>query len=119
MIEYLYRYESWYSGNDVKLSLHSYEIIKRTKCGAWIGLYPEKSKFINLNARKQWACETKELALVSFIARKRRQTQILYGQYRITQLTLELARKKLNGDENDTINSIFGLNAFNSTFTSL
>jgi hypothetical protein len=40
----------------------------------------DKNKFINLKARKQYACRTKEEAYTSYLARKNRQIRILRGQ---------------------------------------
>lgn len=59
----------------------AYPIIKRTMKGAWIYTYDGGGKkFVNLTARKQFACLTKQLALESFIARKQRQIKILNSQ---------------------------------------
>jgi hypothetical protein len=77
-IKELYRYDATYYGKSKPtLSCYHYKVIKQTKCGAWIEYDGYKKKFVNLEARKQWACATKEEALISFIARKRSQVSIL------------------------------------------
>jgi|GEM_PF-3014061 len=94
MNEYLYRYvdvayslgcdeyDNPYPGYNLKVELKKFKIIKRTPKGAWLAFYDglfleDSKKFVLLSARKKYACETKELALESFVARKRRQVRIL------------------------------------------
>lgn len=63
--------------------LHEYPVFKTTKKGAWIYLYnhsDEYKRFVNLAARKQFACKTKELAKASFIHRKQAHLSILLAQ---------------------------------------
>jgi len=102
-IEKLYRYyDVQYSagcdeyGGDlgpgpVKVHLMEFSIIKETRCGVWIltgywfGTPEEKPpkeamRFVNMQANKKYACRTKEEALESFKARKRRQIHILKSQ---------------------------------------
>jgi len=68
-----------------------YRVSKRTRCGAWID---GGGKFVNLQARKQWACNTVDEALASFIARKRRQVSILSAQLKAAEADLSLALKE-------------------------
>jgi gamma-glutamylcysteine synthetase len=68
---------------------------------AWIGLYSDQKKFVNLTARKQWACETEKLALRSFIARKNRQVHILHSQLAKARQALTIGLNKLNGDQHE------------------
>lgn len=67
---------------DVDLIFREYLIEKHTKCGVWINMpfYPYKKRFINLTAKKKFACLTKQEALESFIKRKIRQIKILKQQ---------------------------------------
>lgn len=78
-----------------------FRVVKRTKQGAWIsqGFWGEP-KFVRLTARKKWACETKEAALESFIARKNRQIRILKAQLERAQDNLAAAKgaEKENGE---------------------
>jgi len=72
----------------VGINLIEFEVIRETRCGFWIATkycfnapgekIPRNcQKFVNMNANKKYACKTKEEAKESFIARKRRQIQIL------------------------------------------
>lgn len=75
--EYLYRYMEYYYETGIDINLQRYKIIKRTPKGAWIKYYNEiGKKFVLLSARKQFACETVELALESFKYRKIKQFKI-------------------------------------------
>jgi hypothetical protein len=108
-----YRYqEDIYSSGDeefgysssVRLNLLEYEIIKRTAKGIWIidnyrfvfmPTYVGK-KFVNLSARKKFACLTKEEAVKSFIARKERQIKILNNKLKDVELALRYGYSELN-----------------------
>lgn len=75
--EYLYRYMEHYYSTGINVTLQRYKIIKRTPKGAWIKTYTNSGKkFVLLSARKQFACETVELALESFKYRKMKQFKI-------------------------------------------
>jgi hypothetical protein len=106
-VEYLYRYEDrTYSlglnqfddplpGYTLKVELQEYRIIKRTPQGAWIvygswSMHTPK-RFVLLSARKRFACETKEEALESFKARKRKQIKILKAQLKRAEMALSSA----------------------------
>jgi hypothetical protein len=82
-------------GYYLRIHLSEYRIIKRTPKGAWIELFPsfgEERKFVLLTARKKFACETKEEALESFLARKTRQIRILEAQLTKARACLELIK---------------------------
>lgn len=69
----------------LELHLRELPVIKTTPKGVWIELYGhsiryDSKRFVLLNARKRYACPTKEAALESFIARKQRQERILKSQ---------------------------------------
>lgn len=94
----------------VGVYLQEFEIVKETKCGVWIltGFWfgsPEETppkecqKFVNLTARKQFACRTIEDAKESFIARKKRQIKILSAQ--ITRAEKALVEITKNDKELD------------------
>jgi hypothetical protein len=53
-----------------------YKVLHVTECGAWIKRGDGK-KFVLLDARKTFACETVDLAVESFRARKVRQMSIM------------------------------------------
>lgn len=111
--EYLYRYDEstisrgldqWEDplpGYVLKLHLEQFEILKRTPKGAWIRRYKFKlfgssknKRFVLLTARKKFACPTKDEALESFKARKRRQIEILEHRLKKAKLALELAEER-------------------------
>jgi len=79
--EYWYRVEKGWSSHT--LWLHSYPVHRKTKSGVWLGLAAGEEKWISLSWLKQWACPTKEAALVSFTRRKER--EIAIHQKRVEQ----------------------------------
>lgn len=87
-MEYLYRYYSYSTNREMRFIMDKFEITKRTKCGVWIDSYGAK-KFVNQNARKQWACVSEEKARHSFILRKRRQIQLLSAQLHNAEWALD------------------------------
>ena len=85
----LYRYEDvMYAGpvdeygdnsgpGELRVELREYEVVKTTPKGAWIRRSSIDSKrFVNLQARKKYACPTIEEAAESFRARKNAQIRI-------------------------------------------
>jgi len=89
----------------VENSFTEFKILRRTKCGIWIDNHGTE-RFVLLDARKKFACLTRKDAVISFIARKRKQIKILKAQlYRAgTALEIlgvgesELTRKKKRGE---------------------
>jgi hypothetical protein len=67
----------------------AFTVTRVTPKGKWIDAHGER-KFILNDARKRYACETLELAVESFKARKRRQIALLAAQLRRAEA--ELAR---------------------------
>jgi len=111
MPEYAYRYQDVsYSiivdaerelfGSKLDLREERYEIVKRTPKGFWISLWDGADKsdwrFVLRTARKQYAHETPKDALLSLIARKKRQQRILKAQLQQCGEAEQLARKRLN-----------------------
>lgn len=75
-----YRYqESMFTSGSVGLVLHEYLVVSRTRRGTWIDVWGRK-KFLLDGARKRYACPTKEEALESYRARKKKQIAILERQ---------------------------------------
>jgi hypothetical protein len=78
----LYRFENprGYENTVTKLT---FRVIKRTPCGARIKIHEwsKDTRFVNLQARKKWAHETEEEALVSFMRRKR--CEMAYNRIRM------------------------------------
>lgn len=56
-----------------------FPILKTTPKGVWINNYGPK-RWVRLDAHKRFACPTKEEAMESFKARKKRQRSILKAQ---------------------------------------
>jgi hypothetical protein len=78
--------------------LEEHKIDRRTPCGVWIQdpwAYPVKLRFVNLTKVKQYACETKDAAKVSFLARKKRQLAILRSRIAM----IEGAVERIESDE--------------------
>lgn len=67
-------------------------VIKRTPCGAWIGWFEDEKRFVNLNRNKCYALPTIAEARASFIARKKRQAQIMAARMRHAERALSIAQ---------------------------
>lgn len=91
---YLYRYDgvAYEESFEPKayLCLDNFRVTKRTAKGCWIDVYGE-DKFVLDGDGKRYAYATKELALASLIARKRRQCAILRHQLRKAEALYEYA----------------------------
>jgi hypothetical protein len=74
----------------VAVDLLEFPVMKKTLKGVWLDVCGSK-KFVLLTARKRFACQTKEEAIESFIARKKRQILILKNQLRNAEAALDLA----------------------------
>lgn len=94
----MFRYEDRrvdeYGG--VAVRLYEHRVLKTTPCGAWIDHFGAR-RFVKSDARKRFACPTKEEAMVSFIARKRRQAAILRGQLDGVEEALRKAKEMCGG----------------------
>lgn len=109
---YLYRYEDQLVGNysfDINgeairtgppsnhVVLRKYRIVKKTPQGHWIESYDGR-KYVRETARKRYACTTPELAIESFIARKKRQLSIYQSRVRSIEEAIYRAKTgKLTG----------------------
>lgn len=96
-----------YTRHTVKLLV--YPLLKRTKCGIWIGLnyahYPTqprphdlfnflappgpRTRFVNLQANKKFALPTVEEAYTSYLARKNRQISIYAARIKGAEAHIE------------------------------
>ena len=112
--EYLYRYDDMvYSGgldlfdelslgsSRVKVVVTKYKVLKRTPKGAWIHYYNGNGdkKFVRLTARKQFACNTREEALESFLFRKKRQESILASRLNKVRDAIDIVNRRLNSSK--------------------
>lgn len=78
-VEYFYRIQESLSSDCASLICWDFPIVKRTRHGVWLWVWGAK-RFVLTDARKKFACATKEEALISFQARKKRQIHILEHQ---------------------------------------
>ena len=98
----MYRYDQHIDENgSVTVRLLKFNVIRETACGVWVSLWPGKKRFINTNARKQFAYSTIEQAREAFIARKRRHIAILDYQLECALIALNHA---LDGQYDDQAN---------------
>jgi hypothetical protein len=90
----------------IQLHLREYAVIKTTPKGVWLesqqyrftrGVISDR-RFVLREARKRFACPTKEEALVSFLARKNRQLRILKSQIRDVEDAILLAKGESNSE---------------------
>jgi len=79
--ELFYRYEESKTLNNPVI-LKVFKVIKETPCGYWIKLFyrGNDKKWVSKTTKKRYAYPTKQEALTSFKARKRRQIEILNSQ---------------------------------------
>ena len=100
--EVLYRYEDVLYGSvdpyreivlnqhTLKIELREYPIIKKTPKGTKIDI-SGKHRIVRDNAKNQFACKTKEEAILSFIFRKKRQLEILTERAKYVKIALAKA----------------------------
>ena len=69
--------------------LHSFRVTKETPCGVWLDSFGGR-RFVLRDARKRFACPTKEEAIESFRARKTKQLRILQKRIRHVERCLTL-----------------------------
>lgn len=100
-----YRYV-WteYAGHDIdgelcspsfpnpSLELTTYNLIKETPKGYWIGIGRIKYKWISKDSKKKYAYLTKEEALNNFIKRTEKRVKILKWQIDCSKIALEMAK---------------------------
>lgn len=77
-------------GGRVYVSTHEYPVTRRTPRGVWLDCHG-LPRFVLAGARKRFACPTREEALESFRARKRRQARLLRDQLRRVEQALLMA----------------------------
>jgi len=91
------------TGSRVELQFRTYPVIKHTPCGVVIGWPGGPTKFINFSWNKQFAHATKEAALKSYIARKKRQELIMLARARHAVAGRQLAEYRLGALEGGPI----------------
>jgi len=114
-----YRYDGY--GN---LKALEYKVVKETQCGYWIvpcKYAYDKPKFVLKVARKRYAYPTKELALESYIKRKKHQIAILESQLYLARASLEQAKAGLIEDKAEYLDNpeaVFVENVFEREWAS-
>ena len=79
----------------LKVDLHEYEVLSHTPKGVWLDLTGfNDRRWVSNNARKKFACSTKEAALESFLARKQAQLRILKSQLKNCEHAIQWTNQK-------------------------
>jgi hypothetical protein len=108
MTTYWYRYEDARyaggcdeSGDPIpgeaysKIHLRTFKVIGETPKGVWLSFDGvNKSRWVSHSSRKRFACATKQEAIVSFIARKKKQQAIYTAKAKIAEDLIRKARKE-------------------------
>jgi len=81
-----------------KLVLSTYDLLKETPKGYWIG-YSYSKIWISKTSKKRFAYPTKNEALTNFIKRTERRLNILEHQIISCKIGLSLAKEKQNTNE--------------------
>lgn len=90
-----YRYhETWYEYSGVRVWEQKLEVLKETPKGVWLDDWGNR-RFVLRDARKRYACPTRQEALESFIARKRRQRELALGTAERAKGAMEEAQSML------------------------
>lgn len=100
-------YGDHYYPPTVKVHLYEFNILNRTECCFYIEYLGQNKKILfkykdGYKPRKQFAWETKDEAIISFIKRKESQIRILKSQLRNAEIALDLGKdlkEKLNVNE--------------------
>ena len=95
--EYIYDDDS-FTSSKTKVVLQEVPVNHYTPKGVWLDW--GGPKFVLKDARKRFACPTKEEAMVSFMARKKRQRGILKAQLVHVEDAIEIAKEMSNEDVN-------------------
>jgi hypothetical protein len=77
----------------VAVHLREYKVVRRTAKSAWLDLGFGDLRVMRLTARRRFACATKQEALASFVARKKRQISIHVARADRARRALEAARR--------------------------
>ena len=82
----------------VVIQLREYKVLRHTPKGVWIecfevNRFDRPERFVRIEARKRYACPTREEALESFIARKKRQASIYSARLRTAKTAIKMAEK--------------------------
>lgn len=89
----LYRFEDFLDTFGVRVRERHFKMIKGTPCGYWIRLFhsSDDKKWVSKTAKKRFAYPSREDAITSFKARKKRQVKILEEQLSRAKRALALS----------------------------
>lgn len=87
--ELYYRYDDILTTSGPRINFWSYPVTKHTAHGVWLDLGFNTKRFVRTGTRKTFACHTKELAKLSYIARKKRQLKIYKAKVKQVEILLE------------------------------
>ena len=77
----------------MQVEIQAFQVRNWTKCGAQIYVNGfSETRFVNLEATKQFACKTVEEAVESFVARKTKQARIYRARADKADLAISLAK---------------------------
>jgi hypothetical protein len=80
-------------GHSVAVEVRDFMVLRHTPKGVWIETWAGDKRFVLKDARKRYACPTKEEALDSFIARQRRRVSILEAQAQDSRIGMQIAKE--------------------------
>jgi hypothetical protein len=78
-------------GHSIAVQVRDFMVLRHTTKGVWIKTWAGDERFVLKNARKRYACPTKQEALDSFIARQRRRISILEAQAKDSRIGIRIA----------------------------
>jgi len=87
-----YRYKDIRYTDRVRIHLNEYVLVKETLKGYWIkddwDKYDDHKRWVSKDGKSRYAYPTKEEAMVNFLARKKRQIEILEYKLRNARMAL-------------------------------
>lgn len=95
-----------YNTPSIRVHLSTYNVIKKTLKGKWISLGYGDKKFVLDKARKRFAHETKEAALISFIRRKETQIKIVERQLERAKIAFNIGANMLKKMKEEKENGV-------------
>lgn len=79
--------------DELKVECYSYDLIKETPKGYWIGKFGLFKKWVSKTSKKRFAYPSESEARHAFICRKTRQIEILESKLKRAQTALRIANE--------------------------
>lgn len=89
--EYLYRVEDYLSAYGISVRVYAYRVVSTTPKGKWI----VGKRFVLDKAKRRFAHDTSEQAVKSYLARRKRQRDILEAQLERTTAVIRAIEEHL------------------------